>query len=198
MFIFMGPFVILCFVVLYIFLVILKNFNFIKKNKDIWITIINMISKEVKNNNPKSLPNLERVYLDFIENSYEGLDIDLLKEKVVNEFVKIINNEEVLTNEKVKKQINNKYTHIKIIHINEIVICNYNHRNNIIYFALSFSYYNNDKIEDKIILEYKLNKQSYLSNCPNCGAPVDNYKICSYCKSPLNINYKWELYKIKI
>ena len=197
---FIASSVIIIITVIFMLITIIKLVKDVISNISLFRNIFTkVVSSSDTSDVPKSLPNLEKVLLKKIEKDFDNLDIDLFKGKVIIEFEKILKNEKIKTNEKVKKQINNKYTHISNIHFNNIVICNYNKYYSILDYAISFSYYKNDnKVEDKIILEYKLNKKiDYKSNCPNCGAPVENNKICKYCKSPLNVNQNWELYKIR-
>ena len=199
-----GVIILIIFIIIVYIIAKRKVNNFIMKY--FGTTNINNIIEQEKimdEELPKSLSNMDSIYLDKIKKDFPELNINELKseaEKVILECFNAFEKKEYVIN-KIDdiKQNNASYKNIKI---HKTVISKYEKSNSIstIYFqtALQYSYKENNNNyrlkQDRITTEYiyvineeKLEKniKAIGLNCPNCGAPIKtlNNKVCTYCGS---------------
>lgn len=187
---------------------ILNNFGFAGMDLNEVIKQARLEDEEL----PKSLANMEKIYLRQIKRDFPDLNINQLKKMSEKVIIDCYNGIEDKDSSKLKgkckgfvedlmRDYDNKEVHFNEIRFHNTVVSEYKKENGVatIVFSSAFQYYlivdsNSKKVQDRVRTEFIYiidenkvpSKQKVLGiHCPNCGSPIKNLgeKKCSYCGS---------------
>ena len=186
----------------------LNNFGFSGMDLDDVIKQAQLEDEEL----PKSLANMEKIYLRQIKKDFPDLNINQLKRKAEKVIIDCYNGIEDKDASKLKgkcksfvedliRDYENQNVHFNEIRFHNTVISEYKKEKGIctIVFSSAFQYYlilddKSKKVQDRVKTEFiyiidenevPINKKVLGIHCPNCGSPIKNLgeKKCSYCGS---------------
>ncbi|MCM1371139.1 MAG: hypothetical protein NC181_04565 [Clostridium sp.] len=194
--IFLVIFLVIILIVLGIIIYIKRTFKSIFGNSNIK-QIINDLELE-NQNTPKTLFGLESVYLPQVKKDFPDLNINELKSLAEEKIIKCLSSTsaEAEENEKIKYFINErKNKDYSLVKVHKTTLNKYQNDLSVatIDFQTSLEYvYNGKKIQTRYETEFihvldleKFNSNEMIVtiNCPNCGAPIKNFKetFCEYC-----------------